>query len=526
MHIIPAEIQAKRLEKMFSLVRRSRLVNEVLPAIQPTDPDLLALCEAIKQGNLSSDLFRHKMADVYILYLMQHQFIAYEEGVTAYLYVMAFLEYNNDAIYLDHAKAEDKAKIESYPLISANEEGEGVLTELGEKYVNHVLTYFDLFREEPLEREVLVDFICRSRPVEQNLVCIKNISKDYLTDKARSSFEILQDLICFMKLFSLSDLDPSSDDYGDIKNLDLILPPSSLIDFILLKITRRPPEETTLPLYGFGTANQNTMLAFQDEELRLASIHSRFVNSNLTKAHGYEINMFAMLVHDIGHVFSINVLGYERRKLFTDDFIPLFWRFAEEQKKIGKVFNSDFALFIGNTLNDQSYTRGSFNRDLYFFDKIDISTYVYASLKFEMDNGVGEYAVMKKDMLELSTLGGFLLSMEAYLIKHDLLISEEKRDLFKLIWEGLMFCVFDHYKSTTQSPLLYNRCVSLFEARWDEIKTHFSLRDIVVKKALNEPRHANHVAVMFAPQQKEGRPSVADASSTLALSDGAATPSL
>ncbi len=80
---------------LLQLVQKNKFIPHFLNNITTDDLNVYCLKEAITKGNFRSHIWNNRDCNVYLIYLIQNQRIPFWQGITAYIYLIAKMQFTS-----------------------------------------------------------------------------------------------------------------------------------------------------------------------------------------------------------------------------------------------------------------------------------------------------------------------------------------------------------------------------------------------------------------------------------------------
>ncbi|MEN9916806.1 MAG: hypothetical protein RLY40_738, partial [Pseudomonadota bacterium] len=78
---------------LLQLVQKNQIIPNFLNNLTANDPNLRCLKKAIAKGNFRSQIWNNRDCNLYLIYLIQNQLIPVWQGITAYTYLIAKMQF-------------------------------------------------------------------------------------------------------------------------------------------------------------------------------------------------------------------------------------------------------------------------------------------------------------------------------------------------------------------------------------------------------------------------------------------------
>lgn len=289
-------------DSLFTFIKKNTTLPGLVNAIEPDDPKRLALLEAIQTGDVNSKLFEDKDCDILLLSLFKHQQISSSDFMTAYMYLMALMEYTQN-----QPQPTDKPVIAIRRLdntVSLLKIADGrSLTAIGKEYIQDLKKKANEKPLQPINEAELIQHILSLTPFQQTVIRI-NI-KGLLYDIDNELMETVAH--------------GTGGQTFDKKMIKTILtsPGYDLLHYFKYNVCQDPIENFP----AFGRVSGETMLNLHQDNLHFIPLINRHVKSNMDVAHS-STGYYSIAQHDIGHSYWASFLPRKYRDFISKEMIP------------------------------------------------------------------------------------------------------------------------------------------------------------------------------------------------------------
>jgi hypothetical protein len=164
---------------ILELVQKNKTIPAFLNNLTPDDVRLLCLKKAIHKGNFRARIWNHPHCNLYLIYLINKKMIPFWQGITAYVYLIAKMQYTKtQAMRAEDQDVKFDYQVKIVPLVKA-----GTITIPGYGYLLGVMHVLEKLKVE-VNFEALVNYVLALPRIEQWL-----INTDDETWRARSAVE-------------------------------------------------------------------------------------------------------------------------------------------------------------------------------------------------------------------------------------------------------------------------------------------------------------------------------------------------
>lgn len=342
---------------LLELVQKNKLIPSFLNELAPDDPNLLCLKEAICKANFQVLIWDNPQCDLYLIYLIQKKMIPFWQGITAYVYLIAKMQYTTT----QKLRVEDEDVKFNYQVNMVSLVEAGKLTELGGQYlfgVIHALEklkiYFNLSQ--------VVTFVLNLPPIEQCL--IKTEFNHHLFESEKGGNHSADQLIWIL-LNNIPLIQKIPTDFSE-PTTPYLVPSSSLINYFLQAVNEQPMRMRPV----FGNPGLKTLYQWHAQNVHPVALYTPHIISNPKDADGYRCGPFPMWFHDIGHVFWTSLL----LKLNRDSIFTVFIPALRALKKIAETYRDKLSITYLEEVERKAYD----------FDLTPVSNYADITTRFSI----------------------------------------------------------------------------------------------------------------------------------------------
>jgi hypothetical protein len=306
---------------LLELVQKNKLIPNFLNTVTPHDPRLHCLKKAIEKGNFRARIWNNSNCNLYLIYLIQKQMIPFWQGITAYVYLIAKMQYTQtQALRAEDQDVKLNYQVNIVPLVKA-----GTITILGYQYLLSVTYALEKLKVH-VNFEALVNYVLALPRIEQWL--IKTEFNHHLTlqetrhDGNRLVWVLMNNLPLMQNVSSGCYEDPTT---------DYLVPSSSLMNYFLQVLNTQPMRMRPV----LGNPGLTTLYNWHEQDFHPVSLYAPQILSNPKKADGYRCGPFAMWLHDIGHTFWGGMLSKAQREYIFMTYIPALRRLKDIAEEFG-----------------------------------------------------------------------------------------------------------------------------------------------------------------------------------------------
>jgi hypothetical protein len=293
---------------LLELVQKNKLIPNFLDNLTPDDPRLLCLKKAIRKGNFWAQIWNYRHCNLYLIYLMQTKMIPFWQGITAYVYLIAKMQYPKK----QKLRPEDQDVKFNYQVNMVSLVKVGKITVLGYQYllgVTRALENLNVY----LNFDQLTTYVLKLPRIEQCV--IKTEFNHHLTSHeakhdANRLISVLMNNLPLIQKVSVGCYDDPSTHY--------LVPSSSMINYFLQAMNKQPMRMRPV----LGNPGLATLYHWHAQDFHPVSLYAPQILSNPKTADGYRCGPFAMWLHDIGHTFWASMLSKAQRDYIFTTYIP------------------------------------------------------------------------------------------------------------------------------------------------------------------------------------------------------------
>jgi hypothetical protein len=291
---------------ILELVKKNKTIPNFLNSLMPEDPRLLCLKKAIRNGNFRARIWNNPHCNLYLIYLIQENRIPFWQGITAYVYLIAKMQYTET----QELRQEDHDVKFNYRVNIVSLVKAGKITVRGYEYLFGVMHALEKLNVH-LNFSELVDYVLELPRIEQWLIetefdhhwMERRVKHDRLIYVLISNLPLLQQ--AFIGRYE----DPST---------HYFVPSSSLIHYFLKIMNEQPMRMRPV----LGSPGFETLYQWHERDFHPVSLYATQIISNPKEADGYRCGPFALWLHDIGHTFWASMLSKEQREYIFTMYIP------------------------------------------------------------------------------------------------------------------------------------------------------------------------------------------------------------
>lgn len=311
---------------ILELVQKNKTIPAFLNNLTANDPRLRCLKKAIHKGNFRAKIWNHPHCNLYLIYLINEKMIPFWQGITAYVYLIAKMQYTKtQAMRAEDQDVKFDYQVKIVPLVKA-----GKITLPGYDYLLGV-TYALEKLNVSVNFEKLVSYVLALPRIEQWL--IKTEFNHHLTlreskqDSNRLVWVLINNLPLMKKISAGNYEDPTT---------EYLIPSSSMINYFLRTLNEQPLRMRPV----FGNPGLATLYDWHAQDYHPVSLYAPQILSNPKNADGYRCGPLAMWLHDIGHTFWGSMLTKAQREYIFTTYIPAL----RCLKDMAKEFYDDWSL--------------------------------------------------------------------------------------------------------------------------------------------------------------------------------------
>lgn len=296
-------------------IKKNTVINNFLNQMPDaiTQKKLYALQQAIAHGDSAAIIWNDENCDLYLIYLIEKEEIPYWEGITAYVYLIAKMQYTSTQNLRTEDQKDTKLnyRVEIQPLTKS-----GKITKPGEDYLANVCQAMQKI-DFTIDLEELKTYVVTLSPIEQWL-----LKTEFNKKAAHDSDKLINILISnlpFLQTIKNPDTKSAYTPY--------FIPSLSLINFLKEKMDSEPMQ--TQPI--LGSIGSKILYEHHKKNSHPTAIYARHVKSNYKKVHTFRCGPLGILLHDLGHAFWACMLSFSERNFIFETYIPALKCLEEEE---------------------------------------------------------------------------------------------------------------------------------------------------------------------------------------------------
>lgn len=293
---------------LLELVQKNKTIPAFLQNLTANDPQLHCLKKAIRRGNFRAKIWNNRDCNLYLIYLIQEQMIPFWQGITAYVYLIAKMQYTQTQdLRTEDQDVKFNYQVEIVPLVKG-----GKITILGYQYLLGMIHALENLNAH-LNFDQLVDYVVKLPGIERWL--IKTEFDHHLTqreskhDANRLVWVLINNLPLIQKI--------SAGNFGD-PTTHYLTPSSSLINYVLQALNQQPLRMRPV----LGNPGLETLYKWHSQNFHPVALYAPQILSNPKDADGYRCGPFPLWLHDIGHTFWGSMLAKIQRDYIFTTYIP------------------------------------------------------------------------------------------------------------------------------------------------------------------------------------------------------------
>lgn len=292
---------------LLELVQENKQIPSFLNKLTLRDPKLQRLKKAIHKGNFRATIWNHSNCNLYLIYLIQEKMIPFWQGITAYVYLIAKMQYTKT----QKLRREDQDVKFNYRVNIVSLVKAGKITELGYQYLLGLTQGLESLNVH-LNIDQLTRYVLKLPRIEQWL--IKTEFNHHMAPRggydANRLVCILMNNVLFMQKISAGSYEERTTQY--------LVPSSSVINYCLQALNERPMRMRPI----LGNPGLGTLYHWHEQDFHPVSLYAKQILSNPKNADGYRCGPFVMWLHDIGHTFWASMLSKSQRDYIFTTYIP------------------------------------------------------------------------------------------------------------------------------------------------------------------------------------------------------------
>lgn len=313
---------------LLELVQKNKTIPAFLSSLRPNEPRLKCLKKAIRKGNFRAKIWNHPHCNLYLIYLVNEKKIPFWQGITAYVYLIAKMQYSKThALRAEDQDVKFDYLVSMVPLVKA-----GTITLLGYQYLLGVTHALEKLQVE-VNFDELAKYVLALPRIEQCL--IKTEYSHHLTlrerkqDSNRLVWVLINNLPLIQKISAGNFEDPTT---------QYLVPSSSMLNYFLRMMNKQPLQMRPV----LGNPGLATLYDWHAQDFHPSSLYAPQILSNPKNADGYRCGPFAMWLHDIGHSFWGSMLSKAQREYIFTTYIPAL----RSLKLIAEKFYDDWSIEV------------------------------------------------------------------------------------------------------------------------------------------------------------------------------------
>lgn len=311
---------------LLELVQKNKTIPAFLQNLTTHDPRLCCLKKAIRRGNFRAKIWNNRDCNLYLIYLIQEQMIPFWQGITAYVYLIAKMQFTQT----QDLRAEDQDvkfnyQVEIVPLVKA-----GKITILGYQYLLGVIHALRSLNAH-LNFDQLVDYVVKLPRIEQWLIKTEFdhhlIERESKHDANSLLWVLINNLPLIQKISAGNFEDPTT---------HYLIPSSSLINYVLQALNQQPLRMRPV----LGNPGLETLYKWHSQDFHPVALYAPQILSNPKDADGYRCGPFPLWLHDIGHTFWGSMLAKTQRDYIFTTYIPAL----RNLRNIAEMFDDESSM--------------------------------------------------------------------------------------------------------------------------------------------------------------------------------------
>ena len=400
---------------LLELVQKNKTIPTFLNTLIPNDPRLRCLKKAIHKGNFRARIWNNRHCNLYLTYLIQEKMIPFWHGITAYVYLIAKMQYTQTQdLRIEDLDVKFNYQVKIVPLVKA-----GKITELGYQYLLGMIDELEKL-QVTLNFDQLANYILKLPRIEQWLINTEfshhMTSLEARRDANRLVSVLINNLPLVQKLASTCYEDPTT---------HYLVPSSSIINYCLSTLTRQPMRMRPV----FGNPGLATLYRWHTQDYHPVSLYAPQILSNPKEADGYRCGPFPMWLHDIGHTFWASMLSKDQRNYIFMTYIPALRRL----KDVAEAYKDDSSIEFFKEADKKAY-----DFDLTaILDYADVNTRFDIYLAHTMGKNPIYPSCLYNGMYEYEAIGR-AKGDAIYFLLHCALYNPNLPEAFKRIYKTLI----------------------------------------------------------------------------------------
>lgn len=412
---------AERLPPLHSsllqLVQKNKFIPNFLNNLTANDPNVYYLKKAITKGNFRSQIWNNRDCNMYLIYLIQNQRIPFWQGITAYIYLIAKMQFTSTQD-LRHEDQDVKLsyQVEVVPLVKSRK-----ITMQGHQYLLGVVQGLKNIHAD-VNYHQLMAYVLRLPRIEQWLIKteynhhFQSALCEFPNDANRLVGVLIENLPLIQKVLTNRYEDAST---------PYLIPSSSLINYVLRALNKKPLRMRPV----LGSLGLETLTKWHSQGFHPVSLYAPQILSNPKDADDFRCGPFPMWLHDIGHSFWGSMLTKVQRDVIFATYIPAL----RHLKQIAETYRDDQTIEFLKEVEIKAYD----------FDLTAITYYAALETRFERYLA---YTIGKNSIYEMCVYNGFN-EYEAigqaegdrfYFLLHYALYATQTPKSFKAVYRSLI----------------------------------------------------------------------------------------
>lgn len=321
-----SETKTASYESLFKYIKKNTTLPPLIDAISLDDPKLATLHKAIQQGDFNHALFADAECDVYLLALMKHKKLSFNQGMTVYSYLTALMQFTaHQPVKLQDNDIQVKRDISMVGLVKDKQ-----ITQAGKHYIESLIENCHTTIDHDIDRDALTTFILQLPRSEQSLLRISFNPKKAAPQSTESIVDRLSKVIVMsVPLLTIDTVISSSAGY--------CVPSYSILQYLLGAVSKDAIQMQPV----FGATSLATIQQLHKDGLHPIALYSKHVKSNLHNADGYRCGPAVIKFHDYLHTFGGSLLEAHERRFIFDEFVPTIQTILEHVKTYPKGYEID-----------------------------------------------------------------------------------------------------------------------------------------------------------------------------------------
>lgn len=290
---------------LLAFIQRNKQLERNIARISSHRVELETMLAALNRGDFDDAIFKNNDCDLYLLSLFRDKKITPTVFLTAYMYLMALMEFTDSEI---GAGLASRVTLETSPVVIPVLK-DGVITAEAKHY------FYNVTNREP--SDVTVKSLAYLPDNEKVLIKLTFTNDEY---NYKLGNPVLRDILKFTPFFYEKCLGKGLNTIGII----YYVPSFSLINYFIMKSRMEPQPMSPFP--GFGAIGDETLLVLHRTDHHFLPLANRFVETRYKKVHDKETGVFQTLIHDIFHWQIASSMSKKLRHYVTHDLIDMLLR--------------------------------------------------------------------------------------------------------------------------------------------------------------------------------------------------------